>query len=135
MPLDAVEEVAQAEGEGAVPVAADSSPVCQVVCISAEPITSSDSPYAAAVGCGSANPAASSVACRNSLRASTRGRASAARAARPTGEGPAGYSGTVLAVAHDRWFAADFARYLVFGAGGEVHESAEPVRDEGRVKR
>jgi ATPase subunit of ABC transporter with duplicated ATPase domains len=42
-------------------------------------------------------------------------------------EGLASYSGTVLAVTHDRWFAADFDRYLVFGAGGRVAESDEPV--------
>ncbi|WP_433324073.1 ABC-F family ATP-binding cassette domain-containing protein [Spirillospora sp. CA-294931] len=37
-----------------------------------------------------------------------------------------GFAGTVLAVTHDRWFAADFDRYLVFGADGGVRESAEP---------
>ena len=42
-------------------------------------------------------------------------------------EGLASYSGTVLAVTHDRWFAADFDRYLVFGTGGRVAESDEPV--------
>ncbi|MFI0486945.1 ABC-F family ATP-binding cassette domain-containing protein [Actinomadura sp. 9N215] len=41
-------------------------------------------------------------------------------------EGLASYSGTVLAVTHDRWFAADFDRYLVFAADGEVHESDTP---------
>ncbi|RAY16430.1 ABC transporter ATP-binding protein [Actinomadura craniellae] len=39
----------------------------------------------------------------------------------------AAYSGTVLAVTHDRWFAADFDRYLIFGAGGDVRETPEPV--------
>jgi ATPase subunit of ABC transporter with duplicated ATPase domains len=36
------------------------------------------------------------------------------------------YSGTVLAVTHDRWFAADFDRYLIFDADGRVHESPVP---------
>jgi ATPase subunit of ABC transporter with duplicated ATPase domains len=45
------------------------------------------------------------------------------------------YEGTVLAVTHDRWFARSFDRYLVFGADGNVRESAEPVWDEARVKR
>ncbi|GAA3090169.1 ABC-F family ATP-binding cassette domain-containing protein [Streptosporangium carneum] len=49
--------------------------------------------------------------------------------------GLAAFSGTVLAVTHDRWFAADFDRFLVFGADGRVYESAEPVWDEGRVDR
>ncbi|MEU1751935.1 ATP-binding cassette domain-containing protein [Micromonospora matsumotoense] len=50
-------------------------------------------------------------------------------------EGLAGFSGTVLAVTHDRWFAADFDRYLVFGADGRIYESTEPVWHEGRVER
>jgi ATPase subunit of ABC transporter with duplicated ATPase domains len=37
------------------------------------------------------------------------------------------YDGTVLAVTHDRWFARSFDRYLIFGADGDVHESAEPA--------
>ncbi|WP_157251958.1 ABC-F family ATP-binding cassette domain-containing protein [Nonomuraea typhae] len=45
------------------------------------------------------------------------------------------FDGTVLAVTHDRWFAADFDRYLVFGADGSVYEAAEPVWDETRVVR
>ncbi len=45
------------------------------------------------------------------------------------------FEGTVLAVTHDRWFARDFDRYLVFGADGSVYESAEPVWDEGKVRR
>ncbi|MEW9533347.1 ABC-F family ATP-binding cassette domain-containing protein [Microbispora sp. NPDC049125] len=45
------------------------------------------------------------------------------------------FDGTVLAVTHDRWFAADFDRYLVFGADGRVYEAPEPVWDEGRVAR
>ncbi|GLX04872.1 ATP-binding cassette domain-containing protein [Microbispora sp. NBRC 16548] len=50
-------------------------------------------------------------------------------------QGLASFSGTVLAVTHDRWFAADFDRFLVFGADGTVYESAEPVWDEARVRR
>jgi ATPase subunit of ABC transporter with duplicated ATPase domains len=42
-------------------------------------------------------------------------------------DGLAGYAGTVLAVTHDRWFATDFDRYLIFRAGGTVQESPEPV--------
>jgi ATPase subunit of ABC transporter with duplicated ATPase domains len=45
------------------------------------------------------------------------------------------FEGTVLAVTHDRWFARSFDRFLVFGADGRVHESAEPVFDETRVQR
>ncbi len=45
------------------------------------------------------------------------------------------FDGTVMAVTHDRWFAADFDRYLVFGADGQVYESPEPVWHEGRVAR
>ncbi len=47
----------------------------------------------------------------------------------------AAFDGTVLAVTHDRWFARDFDRFLVFGSDGEVYESSEPVWDEGRVVR
>ncbi|MGI5157897.1 ATP-binding cassette domain-containing protein [Microbispora sp. CA-102843] len=50
-------------------------------------------------------------------------------------QGLASFSGTVLAVTHDRWFAADFDRFLVFGADGTVYESSEPVWDEARVRR
>jgi ATPase subunit of ABC transporter with duplicated ATPase domains len=50
-------------------------------------------------------------------------------------EGLARFEGTVLAVTHDRWFARDFDRYLVYGADGEVYESDGPVWDEGRVRR
>lgn len=42
---------------------------------------------------------------------------------------------TVLAVTHDRWFARDFDRFLVFGADSEVYESTAPVWGEGRVVR
>jgi ATPase subunit of ABC transporter with duplicated ATPase domains len=45
------------------------------------------------------------------------------------------FDGTVMAVTHDRWFARTFDRFLVFGADGEVVESAEPVFDAGRVVR
>ncbi|TQS21824.1 ABC-F family ATP-binding cassette domain-containing protein [Microbispora sp. KK1-11] len=45
------------------------------------------------------------------------------------------FDGTVLAVTHDRWFAADFDRYLVFGSDGRVYESPDPVWDETRVVR
>jgi ATPase subunit of ABC transporter with duplicated ATPase domains len=45
------------------------------------------------------------------------------------------FDGTVVAVTHDRWFARTFDRYLVFGADGEVVESAEPVFDSARVVR
>lgn len=45
------------------------------------------------------------------------------------------FAGTVLAVTHDRWFARDFDRFLVFGEDGSVTESAEAVWEEGRVRR
>jgi ATPase subunit of ABC transporter with duplicated ATPase domains len=45
------------------------------------------------------------------------------------------FEGTVLAVTHDRWFAREFDRYLVFGADAQVYESADPVWDEARVQR
>jgi ATPase subunit of ABC transporter with duplicated ATPase domains len=44
-------------------------------------------------------------------------------------EGLGGFSGTVLAVTHDRWFAADLDRYLIFCADGVVRESGEPRWD------
>ncbi|GER23159.1 putative ABC transporter ATP-binding protein [Zafaria cholistanensis] len=47
----------------------------------------------------------------------------------------AAFEGTVLAVTHDRWFAKSFDRFLVFGSGGAVYESTEPVWDESRVER
>ena len=46
--------------------------------------------------------------------------------------GLAGYSGTVVAVTHDRWFARGFDRYLLFGADGSVTEVPEPVWDDAR---
>jgi ATPase subunit of ABC transporter with duplicated ATPase domains len=45
------------------------------------------------------------------------------------------FSGTVLAVTHDRWFARRFERFLVFGQDGRVTETAEPVWDERRPVR
>ncbi|MGD9959064.1 ABC-F family ATP-binding cassette domain-containing protein [Nocardioides sp.] len=50
-------------------------------------------------------------------------------------DGLAAFSGTVLAVTHDRWFARGFDRFLVYGADGSVYESDGPVWDEGRVVR
>ncbi|RJL22584.1 ABC-F family ATP-binding cassette domain-containing protein [Bailinhaonella thermotolerans] len=50
-------------------------------------------------------------------------------------EGLDAYDGTVVSVTHDRWFAADFDRYLVFGSDGRVYESPHPVWDERRVAR
>jgi ATPase subunit of ABC transporter with duplicated ATPase domains len=50
-------------------------------------------------------------------------------------DGLESYSGTVLAVTHDRWFAKSSDRFLVFGADGEVYESPSPVWDETRVDR
>ncbi|MBW4717456.1 ABC-F family ATP-binding cassette domain-containing protein [Saccharothrix obliqua] len=45
------------------------------------------------------------------------------------------FTGTVLAVTHDRWFARGFDRYLLFRSDGEVVEVGEPVWDEQRVRR
>jgi len=39
------------------------------------------------------------------------------------------YQGTVLAVTHDRWFAASFDRHLIFASDGTVRESPTPVWD------
>jgi len=50
-------------------------------------------------------------------------------------EGLEQYSGTVLAVTHDRWFARSFDRFVVFNESGEVIEAPEPVWDAGRVDR
>jgi ATPase subunit of ABC transporter with duplicated ATPase domains len=50
-------------------------------------------------------------------------------------DGLRAFEGTVLAVTHDRWFARDFDRFLVYGADGAVYESPEPVWDEARVER
>ncbi|GAB2513964.1 ABC-F family ATP-binding cassette domain-containing protein [Nocardia heshunensis] len=45
------------------------------------------------------------------------------------------FAGTVITVTHDRWFARDFDRFLVFGSDGVVYESDSPVWDESRVQR
>jgi ATPase subunit of ABC transporter with duplicated ATPase domains len=45
------------------------------------------------------------------------------------------FTGTVVAVTHDRWFARSFDRFLVFRSDGVVAESDEPVWDETRVVR
>ena len=50
-------------------------------------------------------------------------------------EGLEAFDGTVVAVTHDRGFAKGFDRFLVFGQDGWVSQSAEPVWDEGRVRR
>jgi ATPase subunit of ABC transporter with duplicated ATPase domains len=50
-------------------------------------------------------------------------------------EGLSGFTGTVLAVTHDRWFARGFDRFLVFGADGRVRETDAPVWDEARAAR
>jgi ATPase subunit of ABC transporter with duplicated ATPase domains len=49
--------------------------------------------------------------------------------------GLAGFTGTVLAVTHDRWFARGFDRYVVFRSDGTVTETSEPVWDEQRPPR
>ncbi|AHH96016.1 ATP-binding cassette domain-containing protein [Kutzneria viridogrisea] len=45
------------------------------------------------------------------------------------------FTGTVVAVTHDRWFARTFDRFLLFRSDGEVTEVDEPVWDETRVRR
>ncbi len=45
------------------------------------------------------------------------------------------FTGTVVAVTHDRWFAKTFDRFLLFRSDGEVVEVDEPVWDEQRVRR
>lgn len=45
------------------------------------------------------------------------------------------FAGTVVVVTHDRWFARDFERFLIFGSDGSVRESATPVWSEARVER
>ena len=45
------------------------------------------------------------------------------------------YEGTVLTVTHDRWFARDLDRFLVFSADGRVRETLKPIWDEGKVAR
>ncbi|SDJ76237.1 ATP-binding cassette domain-containing protein [Nonomuraea jiangxiensis] len=44
-------------------------------------------------------------------------------------QGLAGFEGTVLAVTHDRWFADDLDRHLIFGADGTVREHDDPRWD------
>jgi ATPase subunit of ABC transporter with duplicated ATPase domains len=39
------------------------------------------------------------------------------------------FTGTVLAITHDRWFAAEFDRYMYFGGDGRVREVDSPVWD------
>ena len=46
--------------------------------------------------------------------------------------GMAAFEGSVIAVTHDRWFARQFDRYLVFAADGTVRETDQPVWDERR---
>ena len=43
------------------------------------------------------------------------------------------FEGTVLAITHDRWFAAGFDRYLHLGSDGRIRETQEPVWDDGRL--
>ncbi|MEV6561546.1 ATP-binding cassette domain-containing protein [Nocardia sp. NPDC051756] len=50
-------------------------------------------------------------------------------------QGIAEFAGTVVAVTHDRWFAREFDRFLVFGSDGTVYERDTPVWDETRVNR
>jgi ATPase subunit of ABC transporter with duplicated ATPase domains len=45
------------------------------------------------------------------------------------------FTGTVVAVTHDRWFADSLDRFLIFRADGAVVESDAPVWDETRVAR
>jgi len=45
------------------------------------------------------------------------------------------FEGAVIAVTHDRWFAAGFDRFLIFGADGRVVDNTEPQWDVGRVDR
>jgi energy-dependent translational throttle protein EttA len=44
-------------------------------------------------------------------------------------DGLKGFSGTVIAVTHDRWFTRSFDRFVLFRSDGEVVETAEPVWD------
>ncbi len=46
--------------------------------------------------------------------------------------GMAAFEGSIIAVTHDRWFARQFDRYLVFAADGTVRETDQPVWDERR---
>ena len=49
--------------------------------------------------------------------------------------GLATFTGTVVAVSHDRWFARGFDRFLIFGADGRVREADQPVWEEARASR
>jgi ATPase subunit of ABC transporter with duplicated ATPase domains len=42
-------------------------------------------------------------------------------------QGLRAFTGTVLAITHDRWFAEDFDRYLYFDRDGRVTEAPEPI--------
>jgi sulfate-transporting ATPase len=44
-------------------------------------------------------------------------------------EGLRSFSGTVIAVTHDRWFARSFDRFVLFNGEGEVTETPQPVWD------
>ena len=44
-------------------------------------------------------------------------------------EGLKGFSGTVIAVTHDRWFTRTFDRFVLFGGDGEVIETEQPIWD------
>jgi ATPase subunit of ABC transporter with duplicated ATPase domains len=46
-------------------------------------------------------------------------------------EGLSGFSGTVVAVTHDRWFTRSFDRFVHFRGDGEVVETPEPVWEVG----
>ena len=45
------------------------------------------------------------------------------------------FAGTVVAVTHDRWFARNFDRFLIFGSNGTVYSSTEPVWDSDEVSQ
>lgn len=45
------------------------------------------------------------------------------------------FTGTVVAVTHDRWFARAFDRFILFTQSGQVVETDVPVWEEGRVIR
>jgi ATPase subunit of ABC transporter with duplicated ATPase domains len=45
------------------------------------------------------------------------------------------FTGTVVAVTHDRWFSRSFDRFVVFRSDGVVSEVDRPVWDEERVRR
>jgi len=44
-------------------------------------------------------------------------------------DGLKGFSGTVIAVTHDRWFTRSFDRFVLFRSDGEVVETDQPVWD------